>query len=163
MKVTVKNEAFFKEQDFETIRKLAIHGLSIQPDKLAGKQPEHFKRAMIRQVFVKNHSYGEEFDLPEEQKPYSNPFGKPRRKVKSTTVLSGEYKFNKNGLRATEGDIRNEMMKVIENNTSFEAASEEWHKSHSHGEKYQVPNGKLLFTFEAQIQWALKLNWIERV
>ena len=153
--VKVLSEQWFKGAPFHEVKMVGIKHLGIPAEKFANKQPEAFKRALVRQTFVVKYEYGQEFEIIEAE----NPFGSPSKRKTSGTTANYEYSFVNNGLRAPEGDIRHEMMEVIERNTSVKAAIADWETDHVPGEKY--PNtGKNLITFEWQIQWSLLRGWI---
>ena len=149
------SEQWFKNAPFHEVKMLGIKHLNIPADKFENKQPEGFKRALVRQVFVKDHEYGEEFEIIEPP----NPFGTPDKRKSGGGSANYEYSFVKNGLRAPDGDIRHEMMEVITRNTSVKAAVADWETDHTPGEKYQK-EGKGLYTFVEQIAWSLTRGWI---
>lgn len=155
--VKVANEGWFKQAPFADVKMVGIKYLTIPAERFAGKQPEPFKRALCRQMFKQlGFTYGQEFEIMDQP---TNPFGQPKRK-RSTKTLSGTYSFVKNGLRAPEGDVRYDMMKVIERNTSFTEAIKDWeNEGHAPNEKYRS-TGKLEFTFKGLIEWALERGWI---
>jgi len=153
--IKVLSEQWFKGAPFHEVKMLGIKHLGIPAEKFENKQPEAFKRALVRQTFVASHEYGEEFEIIEPP----NPFGTPGKRKTPGTTANYDYSFIKNGIRAPEGDIRHEMMEVIGRNTSVKAAIADWETDHTPGEKY--PNtGKNLITFEWQIQWSLTRGWI---
>lgn len=155
--VKVVNEGWFKTAPFSDVKMVGIKHLGIPADKFANKQPEGFKRALVRQTFKqKGLPYGTEFEIMEAV----NPFGTPKRKNRSSGELVGSYSFVKNGLRAPEGDIRHDMMTVMERNTSFSEAIKDWeNEGHAPNEKYRT-TGASEFTFKAQMEWAMKRGWI---
>jgi hypothetical protein len=155
--IVVKDENWFKKAPFADVKMVGIKHLGIPAEKFAGKQPEPFKRAMVRQVFAqKDLEYGIEFEIMEA----NNPFGQPKRRRSSDDSLIGTYSWVKNGTRAPEGDVRHDMMTVIERNTSFQDAIKDWEgEGHVPGEKYRS-TGVLEFTFKGLVEWALKRGWI---
>jgi hypothetical protein len=155
--IVVKDENWFKKAPFADVKMVGIKHLGIPAEKFAGKQPEPFKRAMVRQVFAqKDLEYGIEFEIMEA----NNPFGQPKRKRSNGGTLTGTYSWVKNGIRAPEGDVRHDMMRVIERNDSFEEAIKDWqNEGHAPGEKYKN-TGQNMITFEWQIQWSLMRGWI---
>lgn len=156
--IKVTEEKWFKNAPFSDVRMLGIKHLGIPADKFEGKQPEPFKRALVRQVFVKDHQYGEEFEVMEA----TNPFGKAKARPTTRSLeLSGSYAFLKNGLRAPEGDIRREMMTLIGQHTEFSVLFSEADKVY--GKTKYKSTGKLEFDFRELVLWALKRGWIERV
>jgi len=148
-----QSEVWFKQAPFHEVKMLGIKHLGIPAEKFENKQPEGFKRALVRQVFVKDHEYGEEFEVIEPK----NPFGTPGKR--KSTSANYEYAFVKNGVRAPEGDIRHEMMRVIERNTSVKEALADWETDHTPGEKYHN-TGKGVITFIDMISWSLLRGWI---
>jgi hypothetical protein len=152
--VKILAENWFKNAPFHEVKMVGIKHLGIPAEKFENKQPEGFKRALVRQTFVASHEYGEEFEIIEPP----NPFGTPgKRKVGGSA--SYDYSFVKNGLRAPDGDIRHEMMAVIERNASVKAAIADWETDHTPGEKY--PNtGKGLIAFADMLSWAQARGWI---
>lgn len=160
--IKVVNEQWFKTAPFEQVMMLGIKYFNIPAEKFENKQAEHFKRAMVRQVFVKGgHQYGEEFEIYIKPKVETNPFGKakPSKKYVSNEHLSGTYSWVKSGLRAEENDIRHEMIKVIEHNSTIKDCISEWYGTHDK-ERYPTKGGKLTFSFEDMIKWAFKCGWI---
>lgn len=156
MQIKIKDEKWFKATDWTTVKLFASQILGVSPDKLEGKQPEAFKRALVRQVYIKTHEYGVEFEL---NKP-ANPFGKvPRRRSSTTGGLTGEYTYVKSGLRAPEGDIRWDMDKCMQEHTTFESAIAAWEQSHGRT-RYKATGDKLEFDFKKQLNWALRRGWI---
>jgi hypothetical protein len=153
--VKVLSEQWFKGAPFHEVKMVGIKHLGIPAEKFANKQPEAFKRALVRQTFVVKYEYGQEFEIIEAE----NPFGSPSKRKTPGTTANYEYSFVNNGLRAPEGDIRHEMMEIIERNTSVKAAIEDWETNHPPGEKY--PNtGNGVFTFKDLINWSLLRGWI---
>lgn len=156
--VKVVNEGWFKTAPFSDVKMVGIKHLDIPAEKFANNQPEGFKRALVRQVFKsKDLKYGTGFEIMEAV----NPFGAPKRRNRAgDNGLIGTYSWVKNGLRAPEGDIRHDMMKVVERNTDFKLAIKDWEgEGHAPGEKYRS-TGALEFTFKGLVEWALKRGWI---
>ena len=160
--IKVLTEQWFTKASFDEVRMLAIKHLNIPANTMNDShKPEVSRRALARQVFVKSHQYGEEFDIIE-----SNPFGAaPKRTTKSSTNnnLTGEYRFVKCGMRAPEGDIRWEMMKLLEENSSFEKVLADWDKTMGVSTKFKNTGKIGTFNFIDMIQWALTRGWIVRV
>jgi hypothetical protein len=161
--VKVLSEQWFSKAPFQEVKMLAIKHLGIPAAVMNDpNKQENFKRSMARQVFNKDHEYGGEYDILEA----ANPFGKvPKRKVTGSIGggLTGEYRFVKCGMRAPEGDVRWQMMKVVEENTTFEAALAIWDKEAGIKTKFKATGDKHTFNFVEMVQWALKRGWIERV
>jgi hypothetical protein len=153
--VKILSEQWFKNAPFHEVKMVGIKHLGIPAEKFENKQPEGFKRALVRQTFAAKHDYGEEFEIIEP----SNPFGTPGKRKSPGTTANYEYSFVKNGLRAKEGDIRHEMAEVIARNTSVKAAIADWETDHTPGEKY-AKEGKGFFTFADQLAWSLTRGWI---
>lgn len=160
--VIIENEKWFKTAPFYDVRILGITHLNIPPEKFEGKQPEPFKRALVRQVFTTHHEYGAQFDLTEP----SNPFGKARVRKRQpvSEQLKGTYVYVRNGLRAKENDIRHEMMTAMSEHSNFETLISAWKEKHG-SMRYKSPkdNAKLEFDFENFVKWALRRGWIEKV
>lgn len=156
--VKVVNEGWFKSAPFADVKMVGIKHLGIPAEKFTNNQPEGFKRALVRQVFKsKDFEYGAEFEIMEA----ANPFGTPKRRNRiGSDEMTGSYVWVKNGLRAPDGDIRHDMMKIMERNTDFAVAIKDWEgEGHAPGEKYRT-TGASEFTFKAQMEWALKRGWI---
>ncbi len=156
--ITVANEGWFKSASFSDVETVGVKFLGIPAEKFSGKQPEHFKRAMVRQVFVKTHSYGESFEIHENANPFGTP--KKRRGPKSRKSLrTGHYTFIKNGLRAPEGDIRREMMELVGEHTDFESLFKAGSDKYGLATKFKS-TGKLEFDFVGLVDWAVQRGWI---
>ena len=154
-KIRVINNRWFKTAEFHEVKMLGIKHLNIPADRFITKQNENFKRVMVRMQYDRMFEYGKEFEIQE----ISNPFGVPKRRRSTATALSGEYTFVKNGLRAQKDDIRWEMMKVLKNNTTFEAANAEFASQYGSNIKFKS-TGKLEFDFRSFMAWAEKCGWI---
>jgi hypothetical protein len=155
--IKVTSEAWFKKAPFHDIKMLGIKHLGIPADRFENKQAEAFKRALVRQVYTKDHQYGEDFEITEPV----NPFGTPKKRVRLGEALKGDYAFVKNGLRAPDGDVRHTMMEYLQRFTTFESVIQAWDADHE--EKTFKSTGALTFTFQGFIGWALKRCWIIRV
>jgi len=156
VKISIVAEDWFKNAPYYQVKMLGIKHLGIEATKFETKQPEGFKRALVRQVFVKSFDFGEEFDIRDEQ----NPFGAAPKRNKPGTVCAGEYRYAKSGLRAPDTDIRWEMDEVMRENTTFEEAEAEWKKRHG-SHKFEI--GKMQVSFAMQFAWALRRGWIIKV
>lgn len=157
--IIIDDEKWFTQASFNDIKMLGIRALGIPAASFSSTQSEQFKRALVRQTFVQKCDYGQVINIEE----ISNPFGQPKRKRSATKVdLVGKYAFIKNGLRAPDKDIRWEMMKVLEEHTSFEEATTEFDKRYGANTKFKS-TGKAFFDFYGLTNWALKNNWIERI
>lgn len=161
--IKVQTEQWFSKAPFSDIKMLAIKHLGIPADRMDDShKPEVSKRALARQVFNKNHQYGAEFEIIEP----SNPFGKVPKRRSSVVAgggLVGEYRFVKNGIRAPEGDIRWEMMAVLEKHTKFEDAIKEWESTAGSKSKFKSTGAKHEFNFIDQINWSVTRGWIIKV
>lgn len=155
--IKVANEGWFKSAPFHDVKMLGIKFLGVPAERFESKQAEHFKRAMVRQLYNKDHQYGEEFEIAVPD----NPFGTPNKRQSLSTKLVGPYAFVKNGLRAPEGDMRWEMMDCVAQNTTFEEANACWERDHG-SDKYKS-TGALEYDFKGLIAWALKRGWIIKV
>jgi hypothetical protein len=159
----VLSEQWFTKAPFHEVKMLAIKHLGIPADRMDDShKAETSKRALARQVFAKNHEYGSEFEIIEP----SNPFGKVSKRRSSATPgmgLSGEYRFIKNGIRAPEGDIRWEMMALLEKHTKFEDVLAEWDKTVGLKTRFKATGKTHDFNFPEQINWALLRGWIVKV
>ena len=102
--ITVNSENWFKIASWHDVKMLGLKHLAIPAENLDSKQSEQFKRSLVRQVYMKDHEFGEKFDVM----PVANPFGKaPKRKTRPAgEALTGEYAVVRNGLRAPEGDVQ---------------------------------------------------------
>lgn len=157
--IIIDDEKWFTTASFNDVKILGIRALGIPATSFNSTQSEHFKRSLVRQMFVQNYDYGQVVNIQE----ISNPFGQPKRKrSKNTSVLKGAYRYIKNGLRAPENDIRWEMMKVLEEKSSFEEAIAEFDRRYGANTKFKS-TGKAMFDFHGMTTWALKNNWIERI
>ena len=161
--IKVQAEPWFSKAPFSEVKMLAIKHLGVPAAVMDDShKPESSKRAIARQMFNKTHQYGEEFEIIEP----SNPFGKvPKRRVSgdSAADLVGEYRFIKNGLRAQEGDIRWQMMKVVEEHTKFADAITMWDKEAGAKTMFKNSGTKNGFNFIDMVKWALSRGWIIKV
>jgi hypothetical protein len=155
--ICVTSEAWFKKAPFHDVKMLGIKHLGIPADRFENKQAENFKRAMVRQVFTKDHQYGAEFEVAEPV----NPFGTPKKRGGTGEALKGGYAYVKCGLRAPEGDPRWDMDKCMAKHSTFEEAIECWNEEH--GTAKFKSTGALEYDFIGQLRWALKRGWIIRV
>lgn len=156
--VKVTNEKWFRNAPFGDVKMLGIKCLGVPADRFMSTQSEQFKRALVRQMFIKKFQYGHEFEMEE----ISNPFGVPKRKrSRVSPVPSGEYRFVKNRLRCPKEDIRWEMMAVLQEKTTFEEAIAEFDGKYGKSLKFKS-SGKSSFDFIGMINWALKSGWIEK-
>lgn len=157
--IIIDDEGWFKKANMQDIRMLGIRGLGIPAESMMSKQSEHFKRSLVRQMFVQKYDYGQVVKIEE----ISNPFGQPKRKRSKTTatILKGGYVFVKNTLRAPVGDIRHEMMAVIQEKSTFEDAIAEFDRRYGVNTKFKS-TGKSMFDFNGFVGWALKCGWINR-
>jgi hypothetical protein len=153
--VKILAENWFKNAPFHEVKMVGIKHLGIPAEKFENKQPEGFKRALVRQTFNAGHEYGEEFEIIEPP----NPFGTPgKRKTGSENY---EYSFVRNGLRLPHTDFRWEMLAVIARNTSWKDAVADWETDHKPNERYVKPTEKkTTVSFKEQIAFALKQGWI---
>lgn len=157
--IKVVDENWFKKAPFADVKMVGIKHLGIPADRFAGKQPEPFKRAMVRQVFKqKEIPYGTEYEIME----VNNPFGQPKRRRSATTSGDFEYVWVKNGIRTPKDDIRWEMMRIIEENTSLFNVIKAWEsEGHLISDRYEsTGEKKSKFTFMMHFNFALKQGWI---
>ena len=155
--IKVTSEAWFKKAPFHDVKMLGIKHLGIPADRFENKQAEAFKRALVRQVYTKDHQYGEDFEITEPV----NPFGTPKKRVRLDDALKGDYAFVKNGLRGEPGSLRVEQVLVISECSTFEQAILRWKNEFS--DEKAPTSGKGLVSMSEMLRWALKRGWIIRV
>lgn len=152
----ITDESWFKKASFQDIKMLGIRFLGIPADRFSSTQSEHFKRSLVRQVFVQKCDYGQVVTIEE----INNQISTNKRKSKPRgTLPTGKYLFVQNRLRAPEGDIRHEMIKVLSWNNTFEDARADFDKKYGITTKFKS-TGKLTFDFNSMVSWALKCGWI---
>lgn len=157
MKIKVVNEGWFKSAKWFEVEMLGIKYLDIPAARLEGKQPEAFKRALVRQVYIKKFKYGDEFEIIDN----SNPFGsvKKTRRTATDTTLTGGYKYVRCGLRAPDGDIRYELFEVFKKHHTFEDCIAEVDEKYGKGHKFNS-TGALIFDVRSFLDWSLKRGWL---
>lgn len=156
MKIKVSNEGWFKTAPFHDVKMLGVKYLGVPAERFDSKQAEHFKRAMVRQVYNKSHVYGEEFEIVEPE----NPFGAPKKRQLLGFKLAGPYVYVACTQRVPSTDIRWKMIEVVKKHTELSACQKELTETF---EAEYPTNKEKTFKTKEYLSWCLKCGWIMKI